>query len=154
MVNIKNAAFLMMFVMLVPWADASDGIDLRVMSFNIRQAKAQDGKNHWDQRKDLVVELLQTHDPDIVGLQEALRTQLDYIRNALPGYHEVGEGHGGMTAGEYSAILYRSERFEVDESGTFWLSSTPERVSKDWGNEVFRICTWVRLIEKRSGNPC
>jgi endonuclease/exonuclease/phosphatase family metal-dependent hydrolase len=56
-----------------------------------------------------------------------------------------------MTRGEYSAILYRSERFEVDESDTFWLSSTPEKVSKDWGNGVFRLCTWVRLIEKRSG---
>jgi endonuclease/exonuclease/phosphatase family metal-dependent hydrolase len=88
-----------------------------------------------------------------VGLQEALRFQIDQIRAAVPAYGEIGVGRDdGKTKGEYSGILYRKDRLEVTDSGTFWLSDTPEVVgSTSWGNTITRICTWGRFVQKGSG---
>jgi endonuclease/exonuclease/phosphatase family metal-dependent hydrolase len=132
---------------------ARDNGDLLVMTFNIRYGSANDGANNWDRRKDLAADVLRRRHPDIVGLQEALRSQLDDLRAALPEYGELGVGRDdGRTKGEYSAILYRKDRFDVNESGTFWLSDTPEVPgSTTWGNQITRICTWGRFIRKPSG---
>jgi endonuclease/exonuclease/phosphatase family metal-dependent hydrolase len=128
--------------------------DLLVMSFNIRYGAADDGENNWDKRKDLACEVVRRQGPDLVGLQEALRAQIDDIRAALPEYGEIGVGRDdGKTKGEYSAILYRKDRFDVNESGTFWLSDTPEVPgSITWGNACTRVCTWARFLPK-SGKP-
>ena len=128
--------------------------DLVVMSFNIRYGTANDGENNWDKRKDLACDVIRRQSPDVIGLQEALRAQIDDIRAALPEYGEIGVGReDGKTKGEYSAILYRKDRFEVNESGTFWLSDTPEVPgSITWGNACTRVCTWARFLPK-SGKP-
>ena len=129
--------------------------DLLVMSFNVRYAAANDGENSWDKRKDLACDVVRRQGPDLVGLQEALRSQIDDLRAALPEYGEIGVAReDGQTKGEYSAILYRKDRFDVDESGTFWLSDTPEVPgSITWGNACTRVCTWARLVPKSSGRP-
>jgi endonuclease/exonuclease/phosphatase family metal-dependent hydrolase len=141
-------------LMFPPWAAKQpDGfVDLKLMSFNIRYGSADDGENSWDHRKNLVFKVIKKAHPDILGLQEALRFQLDEMYNAVPEYNEAGVGRDdGKEAGEYSAVLYRSERFQLLESDTFWFSSSPEVPgSKDWGNSITRICTWVRLEEKKS----
>jgi endonuclease/exonuclease/phosphatase family metal-dependent hydrolase len=126
------------------------GLELRVMTFNIRYGTADDGQNAWEQRRDMVFALLREARADVLGLQEALRFQIDEIRDALADYGEVGVARDdGDRAGEYAVILYRRERFDVDESGTFWFSDTPETPgSKHWGNYRPRICTWARLIER------
>ncbi len=126
---------------------------LAVMSFNIRYGTAQDGENAWEHRRDLLIETIAAYDPDILGLQEALRFQLDEIGAAFPGYREIGVGRDdGAAAGEYSALLIRRERFTVEESGTFWLSDTPETPgSTSWGNRIPRVCTWAVLEDRSTG---
>lgn len=127
----------------------TDGLELRVMSFNIRNGDANDGENHWKNRKQMVFELLRNQKCDVVGLQEALKFQIDEIIKEVPELGMVGVGRDdGKTKGEYSAILYNRRRFKIDESGTFWLSDTPEVPgSITWGNACTRICTWARLVE-------
>lgn len=136
----------------LPMATANAALDVRVMTFNIRYGTADDGENRWEQRRPLVFELLRQEACDIVGLQEALRSQLDEILAAEPEYKAVGVGRDdGKDAGEFAAILYRHEKFEMMENGTFWLSDTPETAgSKTWGNQSARICTWARLRSKKS----
>jgi endonuclease/exonuclease/phosphatase family metal-dependent hydrolase len=131
----------------------ANDLQLKVMTFNIRYGSANDGENHWEKRRDMVCDVLRRHVPDIVGLQEALRFQIDYIRAALPEYGEIGVAReDGKINGEYSAILYRADRFGVGEAGTFWLSDTPEVPgSNQWGGACVRICTWARLIENSTG---
>ena len=128
-------------------------LEVSVMSFNIRYGMADDGPNHWDKRKELVFDVLRKHRPDVVGLQEALGFQIDEVCKALPQYAMIGVGRDdGKTKGEYSAILYRRERFEVEQGGTFWLSDTPDVPgSITWGNACTRICTWARFVEKKTG---
>ena len=120
---------------------------LRVMSFNIRYGTANDGEDHWDKRKDFLVDVVRSEAPDVMGVQEALYPQLAYILKALPEYAMVGVGRDdGVRAGEYTAILYRTAKLSVSRSETFWFSDTPERVaSKHWGNTITRICTWAQF---------
>ena len=131
------------------------GSSLELVTFNIRYLKQDEKKpNHWDQRKQLVTDAIKEFDADILGLQEVLHQQLQDITADLPGYTAFGVGRDdGKTRGEYSPILFRSNRFQRDkqESGTFWLSDTPTRAgSKSWGNKLPRICTWARLTDTQS----
>ena len=125
---------------------------LSIMSFNIRYGSASDGPNHWNLRKDLVFSVLENQQPDVVGLQEALGFQINQIKDAVPGYTSIGVGRDdGKTQGEYSALLYRSDRFDVQDSSTFWLSETPNVVaSMSWNTACTRICTWALFKDKIS----
>jgi endonuclease/exonuclease/phosphatase family metal-dependent hydrolase len=132
--------------------DHGGNLKLNVMSFNIRTGSADDGQNSWNFRREMVYDILRNHNPSIVGLQEALRFQIDETRQAVPEYGEIGVGRDdGRTGGEYCAILYQKELFDLNESGTFWFSNTPEVPgSSHWGNANVRICTWARFMPKKS----
>ena len=94
--------------------------ELGVMSFNIRYGTANDGENRWPLRRDLLFDVVRQVDADVVGLQEALHSQIVEITTAVPGYSVIGVGRDdGHTRGEYAAILFRHDRFHVAESGTF-----------------------------------
>jgi endonuclease/exonuclease/phosphatase family metal-dependent hydrolase len=123
---------------------------MTVMTFNIRYGTARDGDNHWTLRRTFLFDVVREQSADIIGLQEALDGQIREITEAVPGYAVVGVGRDdGRTAGEYSAILVRKDRFNVAEAGTFWFSDTPAVPgSTSWGNRITRICTWARLIDR------
>ena len=127
---------------------------LTVMTFNIRYGTAPDGENHWTKRRDQLFALLRERAPDVVGLQEALHSQIAEVVAAVPGYEYVGVGRSdGRQGGEYTAILYRAARLHPRRSDTFWLSDTPGVVnSKTWGNRIERICTWA-YFEDAQGTP-
>jgi endonuclease/exonuclease/phosphatase family metal-dependent hydrolase len=122
------------------------------MTFNIRYGTAADGEHHWLKRREQLFALLRRERADVIGLQEALHFQIEEILQAVPGYASVGVGRAdGRRAGEYAAILYRTARFDVRRSDTFWFSDTPGVVkSTSWGNRIERICTWA-YIEDRDG---
>ena len=128
----------------------SNSVGLKVMSFNIRNGHAKDGDNHWNLRKEIVGDVIKNYSPDILGLQEAFRFQLDFLNKQVLNYAEIGTGRDGGKRGEYSAILYKKDRFRATDSGTFWLSDTPGKPSKSWGNRYLRVCTWARLVEKKT----
>ena len=125
---------------------------LDVLSFNIRYANPGDGADTWDLRTDLVFGVIRDHDPDVVGLQEALPRQMDALREAFPAYRFVGVGRDGDGRGEHAALMIREDRFEVVEHGDFWLSPTPDVVaSRGWDAALTRICSWAVLRERAGG---
>ena len=136
--------------------NASSGKDhqelgpLRLMSFNIRYGTARDGADAWPRRRGLVAEVIREFRPGAGGLQEALHFQLVELEELLPAYDWVGVGRDdGAEAGEYAAILYRRDRLEVLDQGTFWFSDTPDIPgSTSWGNDLPRICTWARFRDR------
>ena len=131
-----------------------DPAAFRVMSFNIRYNNPGDSLNAWPHRAEGVMRLLRYHDPDLVGLQEAQRGQLSDFERLLPGYAWVGlPRDDGRPSDEYSAILYRTDRFELLESGTFWLSETPTVPrSRGWDAALPRIATWGRFRDRATGD--
>ena len=131
-------------------APAGPGQPLTVMSFNIRYGTANDGENHWTRRREMLFDVVREQNADLVGVQEALAGQIDEIVAAVPVYAVVGVGRDdGRARGEFSAILFRRDRFRVADSGTFWFSDTPAVPgSKSWGNSITRIATWARFIDR------
>ncbi len=126
------------------------GQEISVMTYNIRLDVASDGENSWSNRKVDVVSQLKFYEPDIFGTQEGLPHQIKYIDDELQHYNVIGEGREGKTNGEYSAIFYNSKKFEVITQATFWLSPTPDKVSKGWDAAYIRICTYGLFMDKSS----
>ena len=122
----------------------------RVATFNIR-TPIDKPPNAWTCRVDRVRALIQRHGFDLMGLQEATATQIDDL--LTEGWAYVGVGRDdGKRGGEASCICYKKERFDVRDSGTFWLSETPEVPgSKAWEAGCPRICTWARMTDRKSG---
>lgn len=119
---------------------------LRVMTFNIRLIIDSDGVNNWDARRDIVVEMLRTQDPDVIGTQELFKRQGDELVATLPQYAWFGEGRHGGDGDEHMGVFYRKDRLSVLESGNFWLSDTPDVPgSRTWGNVYPRMVTWARF---------
>jgi len=139
-----------------PRASAEDQstATINVVSFNIRYGSARDGENHWDKRKDFVVETVRELDPDLLGTQEPLGFQRDYLSSKLPEYSVFGVGReDGREEGEMMAIFYRTERFEKLDGGHFWLSETPNVPgSMSWNTACTRMVTWVKLKDLKNAD--
>lgn len=139
--------------MLVARPAASDSATLRVVSYNLRYNNPADGPNAWPHRIDRIAAFVRFFEPDVLGVQEALRSMLDSLQVRLPDYRWVGVGRtDGRDGGEFSALFYRTDRLELLESHTFWLSPTPEVPgSRGWDAAHERICTWARFRDRRTG---
>ena len=126
---------------------------LKVMSFNIRYGTAKDGENSWPNREYLVLETIKTFHPDLLGLQEVLKFQAEALKEQLPGYAFYGVGrNNGLDEGEFAPVMFKQDRFELMDSGHFWLSETPDVPgSKSWDSSLPRIATWVRLRDRKGG---
>jgi endonuclease/exonuclease/phosphatase family metal-dependent hydrolase len=126
------------------------------MSFNVRYGKAEDGPNHWRNRKELVLRTVRAFDPDVLGAQEMMGFQADYFRQKLPDY----ECHGTSRVPsdqdeEQCAVFYRKSRFNGVQSGHFWLSETPDVPgSKSWDSSLPRMVSWVLLRERVRPDAC
>jgi endonuclease/exonuclease/phosphatase family metal-dependent hydrolase len=134
-------------------ATAADSRPVRVMSFNIRYQNENDGKNGWEFRREDVAGVFRFHHVDAAGLQEAVRSQIDDLTKQLPEYAWLGAGRlDGKDEGEFTPILYRRDRLELLESGTSWLSETPEIVgSKGWDAALPRILTFAKFKDRQTG---
>jgi endonuclease/exonuclease/phosphatase family metal-dependent hydrolase len=127
--------------------------ELKVGTFNIRNSGANDGDDAWPHRRPLLVDTIRRADPDLVGLQEVLPDQQANLVEDLSDYATVAVFRDdGKTKGEASSIFYRKARFDLIDSGTFWLSQTPEVAgSFGWDAACTRICTWAKLKDRRNG---
>ena len=125
---------------------------VKVMSYNIRLDTPNDSVNQWPNRTQKVYDLIKKHDPDLIGLQEVLHHQLADLLQNLPAYSYIGVGRDdGKMKGEYSAILYKKDRFKAVNQNTFWLSETPEVPgSKNWDAAITRVASWGTFKDLKS----
>jgi endonuclease/exonuclease/phosphatase family metal-dependent hydrolase len=119
------------------------GQNLKIMTYNIRLDIASDGENAWPNRKDFFTSQIQFYAPDIFGVQEAMPNQVNDIATALPSYNHIGIAREGEGKGESSSIFYKKDRFTVQQANTFWLSQTPDVISKGWDAAYNRVCTYA-----------
>lgn len=126
--------------------------EVELMSYNIKYANENDGENSWSNRKNHITKQIKFYEPGIFGVQEALVSQLKHFKAEMNNYKYVGVGRDdGKEAGEFSAIFYNAEEFEMLENDTFWLSETPGEISVGWDAAMERICTYAKFKEKDSG---
>lgn len=123
---------------------------LRVMSFNLRLDAESDGDDAWPNRREAAARTMDG--ADLVGVQEALPSMLEWLDGRLPGYARIGVGRNADGGGEASAIYYRTDRLELRDDGTFWLSETPDVPgSQSWDAALPRIATWGRFLDRQTG---
>jgi endonuclease/exonuclease/phosphatase family metal-dependent hydrolase len=151
--NSALAALLLLALSLNPHvASASDSKAFNIASYNLRYDSPKDGANAWPLRKEPVKALIRFHEFDILGTQEGLSNQIKDLAE-MQEYAHIGVGRDdGKHAGEHSAIFYRRDRFSLIRHGDFWLSETPDIVSKGWDAECCnRIVSWAHLRDRNTG---
>ena len=123
----------------------NDNNEYKIISYNVRFSSAPetDGDNRWELRRDASIKMVAAQKPLAMGLQEACPDQIDFLDQNLTGYKHIGVGRDdGNRAGEMMAIYYDTTRLTLLNSGTFWLSETPDKVSIGWDAACNRTCTW------------
>lgn len=122
------------------------------MTCNIRYLEAKDGAHSWPYRRDWLAQTIGGRDPDLVGLQECARPQLEFLLSACPGYSWFGICDAPTSNRPTNAILWKSDRFQLLSPGGYWLSSSPHVTgSSSWDSACVRLANWVRLIDLSCG---
>ena len=129
----------------------SEPFSLDVMSFNIRYGTANDGEDAWEHRRDLVITMLRKCAPDLIGMQECLDFQADYVVEKLPEYRWFGMGREADATGERMAVLYKWQQLSPIEVTNFWLSETPDVPgSRSWDAACSRMVTAARFYHHQT----
>ena len=122
---------------------------IHVMTFNIRFENEEDGPHDWIYRRDLVTEIIRKYKPSILGTQEGMLHQLEYIRNALPEYRMHAPNRITNGTAQYPTLFIRSKELDVLDGDEFWLSKTPRsHLSKDWDSAFPRMMSYARVKHK------
>lgn len=146
-------SFISLATLLLCMPDNLHARKFRVMTFNIRLITTADGDNIWTNRSLQVCDFIASKKPDVFGVQEATKTQMDDLTQHLDKYAFVGVGRDdGKEKGEYSPVFYNKEKYRLIKSGTFWLSETPEVPSMGWDAACRRVCSWAVLQNIKTGN--
>ena len=122
--------------------------EIKVMSFNVRMNTASDMGNAWPFRQEACIELIKDQKPSVIGFQEAKYTdQWLVLKTALADNYDgwgVDRDNGADNPknGETMGILYDKKKVKKLDGGTFWLSGTPDKVSKGWDAACNRTATW------------
>jgi endonuclease/exonuclease/phosphatase family metal-dependent hydrolase len=146
-----KTCILLLFLSLCAMQTTFAQTPINVATYNLRYNTPNDGVNAWPNRKEMVKALVQYHEFDLFGTQEALRGQLEDVAE-LKEFAFLGKGRDdGKQAGEHSAIFYRKDRFKVLDSGDFWLSETPDVPGKGWDATCCnRICSWAKFQDLKT----
>lgn len=128
----------------------SEPMRIRVMTFNVRFDNPKDGPdNTWDMRREAAIDVILDHAPDVVGAQEAMQHQAEDLKTGLEDYGFFGRSRELNASGEFVPLLWRRDRFDVDQKGVFWLSDTPDvEGSVGWDADAPRIATWLVLRDR------
>lgn len=152
----RLVAFAILLASVSPSLASADGetATVKVMSFNLRYGTARDGDNVWDNRKELVAKTIRAFDADLLGTQETLGFQRDYVLEKCPGYEGLAVGReDGAERGEMTPVFWKKDRFEKLDGGHFWLSEQPDVPgSVSWDSSLTRMASWVKLRDRQQPN--
>ncbi len=132
----------------------SQAQSLHIATYNMRNANGGDSVNGngWGQRYPVIAKMVLFHDWDIFGTQECKHNQLVDLKDSLPHYDYIGIGRDdGKEAGEYSAIFYKTDKFQLLKKGDFWMSTVTDKPNKGWDAVLPRICSWGEFTDKKTG---
>lgn len=128
--------------------DAIEQGNVRIMSFNVRCGELEP-------RFRIVPQIIGEYMPDSLGVQECTYEWYLMLKFQLPEYEFIGVGRDTgdrkPNCGEISGVLYRKDKYKLIDSGTFWLSETPDKVSFGWDGACRRVCTWATLENLQTG---
>ncbi len=125
---------------------------MKVLSCNLRDARALDGDNAWPQRRDLCLQILRRQQADVICCQELCPEPLRDLQQGLPEYMLYTVKEAPDSDQTPNAILFHRERFQLLGAGAYWLSEYPQQSgSRSWNSGYIRLAVWVHLRERASG---
>lgn len=143
MPSLVRCRSLLFAMTLLTAGSAHAGDLLRVMSFNVRTPADTEPAKRWPDRRDALVTLVKQRQPDVMGTQELVKEQADYIAEHLPDYRWFGDGRRGGEGDEHMGLFFNTRTMALIESGNYWLSETPDVPgSISWGHPYPRMVTW------------
>lgn len=118
---------------------------LRIISYNVRCASDTFGSVNVRSR--LVIAQIEAYLPDSFGVQEATGKWIRILSKRLSDkYACVSQHRDEDPDSEASAVFYLKNKFELVDSGTIWLSDTPDiPYTKHEDSGCTRIATWATL---------
>ncbi|MBN1344430.1 MAG: endonuclease/exonuclease/phosphatase family protein [Phycisphaerae bacterium] len=130
---------------------------VKVMTFNVLCSFCKPKEyGPWTERLTYFADLFARHDPDLLGIQELAKPEeVGQIEKLLPNHEAVFFKKGKLTYPD-ATIFYRRDRFELIESGVYWLSRDPERpMSMGWlkGLQVPRCVVWAQFRQIKDRRP-
>ena len=136
--------------------------DYVICNYNIRYYNGTSDNNNkgdkaWPKRKEKVFEMIRTYNMDVCGLEEVTNTMASDITNQLTEYQYIGYGRdngkqqGSGASGEQTGLIYKKDKYTKLDQGRFFLSNTPDKVSKLSNSNFNRMVAWVKLQDKQSG---
>lgn len=129
--------------------DISKENEVRIMSCNLRCISPTDyGKKAWFYRADITIKNIIKESPDIIGFQESTKVHYKYLCDTLTGYDSIITYRDKALMTEACPIFFRADKYNLIDKNSFWLSETPDEMSKDWGAACYRICSYVILETK------
>lgn len=109
------------------------------------------GDSRFQCRIQAINALLREKDPDVIGVQELTEAMKPHMLEIFRKYRMIGESRGSFLTDEYSAVLFRKDRFELKDSGTYWLSRKPsKRKSRLLLSQFPRIVTYALLYDREN----
>lgn len=146
---IRTLAFTLLGLLFFSGGRGEEATEYTLLSYNIRYDNPADGLDAWNRRKLDVASVLAEGKAGVIGLQEVLFHQLEYLNGHLPNHAWFGVGRDdGEKKGEFNPVFVDTTRFSVLDHGTFWLSETPHTPSRSWSAACNRICTWVHVVSR------
>ncbi|MBE6775420.1 MAG: endonuclease/exonuclease/phosphatase family protein [Ruminococcaceae bacterium] len=124
----------------------------RVMSFNLRCKDDPEGS--IDNRSQIALEVINQYAPDSFGIQEATPKWLRILDEKVGDrYARIGQARDFFgPLSEYNCVYYLKDKYNLLDSGTFWLSETPyKKYSVDYDSACRRIASWAVLEDKETG---
>ena len=123
---------------------------IKILDYNIRCANDGENKMIADRAPRLQA-MVEKYQPDVIGLQEASRPWIRQLEDRFWQTYCMRYIYRANTSKEACPILWKRERFELRDEGYFWLSDSPEAITKSFGTKHYRICGWVRLRDRQTG---
>jgi len=140
------------FISLAGCSNYSENDVVKIMTLNVRYDNPRDSINAWPNRALQVSNFIKSEKPDVLGMQEVMWHQYEFLDSTLTDYASTGVGRDdGVRTGEMNPVFYKKERFDMVRTKTFWLSDSLEVPgSIGWGASLPRIVTWMELVDKNS----
>lgn len=147
---------LLVLIVAIATTFAQTSSSIKIATYNIRiRTDVDSGAINWNLRKFDVARLIKENKFDLFGVQEMVdSTQNAEIKVLLPQYSSfsVGRNNQEGTKGERIGLFFKSDRFEALQRGSFFLSPTPDVMSKGWDAALRRICIWQKLRDKQTNH--
>ncbi len=150
----KNSLILVIVICSAHLFAGNNSGKLNIATYNIRlQTLADSDARSWVNRKADVARVIKKYDFDIFGVEEVgNKNQEADLKTLIPDYSYFGKGRDNQagTEGEQIGLFYKTKRFRAKEKGSFFLSETPEVMSKGWDAAYRRMCVWIRFQDSKT----